>query len=191
MEERREGAPGKRASLPVCLWGFISMSSLSEITRRVKRLGSLLTLLSLHVALPLVTLFAPCTEHLLQQGQAMAGFPLVLLRKVRRWSKCPSRLTRCGVRLSQPSRQCSPCLDLFSFIAQRYLKVSSVAASTVFALPRSTCLPAGRFSPISLLLLRGSRGLGRVWEPSGWEEPLHGAASQPQCCQPRGGENSG
>lgn len=61
------------------------MSALSEITRRVKRrLGSLLTLLSLHVALPLVTLSAPCTEHLLQQGQAMAGFPLVLVRKVRR-----------------------------------------------------------------------------------------------------------
>lgn len=44
------------AGLPVCPWGFVSMSSLSEIMRRVKsRLGSLLTL---RVALPSVTLFA-------------------------------------------------------------------------------------------------------------------------------------
>lgn len=98
VEVPREGARGRRAGLPVCLWGFISMSSLSKITRRVKRsLGSLLTLLSLHVALPLVTLFVPCTEHLLQQGQAMAGFLLVLLRKVGRWAKSPSQLGHRGV----------------------------------------------------------------------------------------------
>lgn len=85
VEVPREGAWGRCSGLPVCLRGFISMSSLSKITRRVKRrLGSLLSFLSLPVALPFVTLFAPWTEHLLQQEQTMAGFPPVLPGKVRR-----------------------------------------------------------------------------------------------------------
>lgn len=119
----------------------------------------------------------PRTERVLQQEQAMAGFPLVLLRKVRRWSKCLSRLSCRGVRLSQPSRQRLPHLDFFCFIAQHYLKVSGVAARAMFALPCSTCLPAGRFPPISLLLLGGDSGLGGTWEPSGWGEPPQGCKS--------------
>lgn len=70
-------------------------------------------------------------------------------QKCQQWSKCPSQLI-CRVWLRQPRQQHSPCLDLFFFIAQCYLKVSGVAGGAVFALPRSTCLPAARFPPISL-----------------------------------------
>lgn len=182
----REGAWGRRAVLPVCLWGFISMSSLSEIMRRAeRRLGSLLSLPCLRVALPLVTLFVPRTEHLLQQGQTLAGFPLALLRKLRRWSKCLSRLGCCGVRQSQPVQQRSPCLCFFSFIAQRYLKVSGAAAGAVFALPRSTCLPAARFPPISLPLLAGGRGLGGDVEALGVRGTPVGLQASPSAASPR------
>lgn len=45
-----------------------------------RRLGSLLTLLSLRVTLRLVTLLAPCTEHLLRQRQTTGWFiPCVAL----------------------------------------------------------------------------------------------------------------
>lgn len=75
VEVPREGAWGRRAGLPVCLRGFISMSSLSKIMRRVKRrLRSLLSFRSLRVALPLVTLFAPWTEHLLQARASNGWF---------------------------------------------------------------------------------------------------------------------
>jgi len=58
------------------------MSSLSEIMMGAeRRLGSLPTLLSLHVALPLVTLFVPCTEHLLRQGQAVGWLSLCVALK--------------------------------------------------------------------------------------------------------------
>lgn len=103
-------------------------------------------------------------------------FSPCVAQKCQERSKCPSQLI-CRVRLSQPRQQHSPCLDLFSFIAQCYLKVSGIAAGAVFALQH---LPASRSLPTHLPPTPAGSWRGWCGTPQGARSPSIGMQVSPR-----------
>lgn len=151
-----------------------------------RRLGSLLTLLSLCVTLRLVTLLAPCTEHLLQQRQTTGWLtPCVTLNS--------QEMVRVSLMVWPPQLLAEQAWPAVLALPGPFFLYSSALSQGLWCCSRCcVCLdlqhlPASRSLPTHLpptpawwLGTPGGAGVLGVG----------GTANQSQCCQPQGCEES-